>query len=401
MGHTDFFEKLEAFADFHQAFDPARYSRLPSDWLVAVCDIQGSTAGIESGKYKEINMIGASAIIAALNATMGMEIPYVFGGDGASFAIPPEAAESVAAALAGTREMAVSVFGLTLRAGVITMEDVRARGHDVRVARYRLSDKVAVAMFDGGGLSYAEQMLKDPKLREHYDLKRWMKAPAPADFNGLECRWNPLKTTKGQIVTLIARAANDGAGIATYRDLFDRIQKICGTKDEYQPARKEKMSLSFDPKQLKHEHGVQTHGQGLAARAFYAAKMGIENVIGHTALKTGKKAGSFDGEKYVDDLVNNTDFQKFDDTLRMVMDNTPAQTRALAEYLEAEHSKGSLYYGTHIEEEAMITCLIFDRADKHLHFVDGARGGYAAAAKALKAQMAAAPATEARERAQG
>jgi hypothetical protein len=400
MGNTEFFSDLAPFTDFHQAFEPARYSALPPDWLVAVCDIQGSTAGIQSGMYKQINMVGASAIIAALNATMGMDIPYVFGGDGASFAIPPEAAESVAAALAGTREMAVSVFGLTLRAGVITIEDVRAGGHDVRVARYRLSDKVAVAMFDGGGLSYAEQMIKDPKRRDHFDLNRWMKAPAPADFNGLECRWNPLKTSKGQIVTLIARAASDG-GVATYRDLFDRIQKICGSKDEYQPARKEKMSVSFDPKHLGHEHGIQTHGKGLAARAFYAAKMGVENAIGHASLKTGKKAGSFDGEKYVDDLVNNTDFQKFDDTLRMVMDNTPAQTAALTEYLEAEHGKGNLFYGTHIEQEAMITCLIFDRADKHLHFVDGARGGYAAAAKALKAQMAAAPAAEPRERAQG
>jgi hypothetical protein len=40
-----------------------------------------------------------------------------------------------------------------------------------------------------------------------------------------------------------------------------------------------------------------------------------------------------------------------------------------------------------VEQEALITCLIFNRNDKHLHFIDGARGGYGAAAKAMKEQM--------------
>ena len=34
-----------------------------------------------------------------------------------------------------------------------------------------------------------------------------------------------------------------------------------------------------------------------------------------------------------------------------------------------------------------MTCLIDDRASSHLHFVDGADGGYALAAAEMKAQL--------------
>ena len=40
--------------------------------------------------------------------------------------------------------------------------------------------------------------------------------------------------------------------------------------------------------------------------------------------------------------------------------------------------------------EALITCLVESHAGRHLHFVDGSEGGYALAARQLKAQLAAA-----------
>ncbi|HAX45954.1 MAG TPA: hypothetical protein DCX78_03885 [Nitrospina sp.] len=35
-----------------------------------------------------------------------------------------------------------------------------------------------------------------------------------------------------------------------------------------------------------------------------------------------------------------------------------------------------------------MTCMVFDRKERHLHFVDGASGGYALATKQLKCQIA-------------
>jgi hypothetical protein len=48
-----------------------------------------------------------------------------------------------------------------------------------------------------------------------------------------------------------------------------------------------------------------------------------------------------------------------------------------------------LRYGLHRQEAAMMTCFTPSvmRSD-HVHFIDGARGGYATAATALKAMAA-------------
>jgi hypothetical protein len=49
---------------------------------------------------------------------------------------------------------------------------------------------------------------------------------------------------------------------------------------------------------------------------------------------------------------------------------------------------GALFYGIQISDSALMTCMVFDRKDRHLHFVDGASGGYALAAKQMKSQLA-------------
>jgi hypothetical protein len=114
--------------------------------------------------------------------------------------------------------------------------------------------------------------------------------------------------------------------------------------------------------------------------------MGVETLGGAALLHLDISAAGVPGEKYIRDLVINTDFQKFDETLRMVMDSSPEQTKGLLTYLDGEHRRRRLCYGAHTGKEALITCLIFDRQDKHLYFIDGASGGYALAAEQMKHQ---------------
>jgi hypothetical protein len=92
---------------------------------------------------------------------------------------------------------------------------------------------------------------------------------------------------------------------------------------------------------------------------------------------------------YVQQLVENSDFRKYDDGLRMVLDCTPELERTLTEHLVAAASNGIARYGLHRQDAAMITCFTPSalRSD-HVHFIDGARGGYASAATALKATPA-------------
>jgi hypothetical protein len=82
----------------------------------------------------------------------------------------------------------------------------------------------------------------------------------------------------------------------------------------------------------------------------------------------------------------NADFRKFDDGLKMTIDcDFAARDRILA-VLEAAQRKGIIRFGTSEQSEAMMTCIVpsFMR-DDHIHFIDGAAGGYTLAASRMKA----------------
>ncbi len=102
-----FYEDMPSFDDFAGFTDLGRYRPLPGDWQVVIADIRGSTKAIAQGRYKDVNMMGAACITAVLNARKTFDpvtvVPYVFGGDGATLAVPSFAVAEVRQALMRTR----------------------------------------------------------------------------------------------------------------------------------------------------------------------------------------------------------------------------------------------------------------------------------------------------------
>src|SRR5438477_8815394 len=89
-GTDIFYGSIPVFRGFGSLMDPALYSPLPDDWTIGVADIVESTKAIADKRYKAVNMAGAAGIAAGTNAPEGREVPFVFGGDGASFAVSPD-----------------------------------------------------------------------------------------------------------------------------------------------------------------------------------------------------------------------------------------------------------------------------------------------------------------------
>ena len=83
-----FFAAIPVFSAFEGVADAANYRPLPDGWALATTDIVGSTSAIDQGRYKSVNMAGASVISALLNALGRRDLPFVFGGDGALVAFP-------------------------------------------------------------------------------------------------------------------------------------------------------------------------------------------------------------------------------------------------------------------------------------------------------------------------
>ena len=72
---------------FVQVADGSLYIPLPADWKVGTSDVVNSTAALAAGRYKSVNFAGAATISAVSNALGGRLPLFVFGGDGAHFAV--------------------------------------------------------------------------------------------------------------------------------------------------------------------------------------------------------------------------------------------------------------------------------------------------------------------------
>ena len=386
---ASFYSDLPIFREFKGVADGSNYHDVPDDWLVVVSDIKGSTKAIESGRYKEVNILGASSIIAVLNCIEEVEIPFVFGGDGASFVIPEFCRKPLERALAGARQLANDSFDMELRIGIVPVKIIVAGGFRVRVAKMQVSPWGTLAMFSGGGLAYAEKLIKDSETSATYEIQSDSGHNEGQDlFSGLECRWEPIYSKKGETVCLMVLARGDSEleNSATYSKFIEEMRKIYGT--EYSPISPKQMKVTLDPKLLAHETKVRTFNKNFFTRLVYPVLLRLSCVLGKIIFKFGLRVGAMDGEEYLNTLTKNSDFQKFDDTLRMTIDSNPDQRKKLVEYLESQMKVGALFYGIQISDSALMTCMVFDRKDRHLHFVDGASGGYALAAKQMKSQLA-------------
>lgn len=388
MTEQDFYKTLNSFTKFEEALNTNLYKPLPDSWYIVVSDIRNSTIAIENNKYKDVNIIGASCIIAVLNTLKtGEDIPFVFGGDGATFAIPEKLIAQTTEALLSTQDLAQNEFDLNLRIGIVPVKDILKSGKSINIAKYSISKNTNIAMFSGGGLTYADELIKNQE--DKYSVTRSNKDPhnTQANFNGLECRWNPVKATKGQMITLLVQAKEEESSTNLYKDILNKIGEIYGGSECYQPNNQENMSLTFDSENHKKEIKVRSSSKNIFGKTAHILHIYGIVLIGTIALSFERYFRKAEKRNLTNDLIRNTDFQKFDDTLRMVIDSRPDQAKKLQTYLEKIYTNGKCVYGMHISDEALITCMIFDRADRHLHFIDGAQGGYALAAKKMKEQL--------------
>jgi hypothetical protein len=90
---------------------------------------------------------------------------------------------------------------------------------------------------------------------------------------------------------------------------------------------------------------------------------------------------------YKEGVLAATDYKKFDDMLRMIISGNQEQREKLVSYLEKKYRNGNLVYGLHSSDRVLMTCLVFERNGRQVHFVDGADGGYAIAAKSMKQRI--------------
>ncbi len=374
-----FYAGLPVFRDFTQIVDEANFQPLPEGWVIGVADVVQSTKAIAENRYKAVNMAGAAVIVSITNALDGRDFPFVFGGDGASFAVAASDAALARQALAETATWVGEDLDLSLRIGMTSVDAIRAQGHDVRVARYGPSENISIAMFSGGGLAYADAAMKRGEIAL---------APAPPgahpDLTGLSCRFEHIPAQRGLVLTFVVTPA-PGASPETFRALIETITRIVEkTPNASRPLPGKGLRMKWPPQGYDLEaRAARRTGESIGVRK---VKVLARTLLVFLVMWCGVRVGRFVPKKYMRELIDNSDFRKFDDGLRMVLDCTPELADEIEDALKTAAADGVANYGAHRQEAAIMTCFTPSPSrPHHIHFIDGADGGYATAATAMKA----------------
>lgn len=373
-----FYQALVPFDSFDDVMRRDRYRSLPDGWIIAVTDVSHSTQAIEQGRYREVNTAGAAVLAAVSNALPDLQFPFTFGGDGASFAAPGAYSSMIKDALAKTAAWAEDALGLKLRIAVIPIADIRAQHLDVLVARFAPSPNVTYATFAGGGLAWAERKLK----QGGYTVQR---APmgVTADLTGLSCQFAPIRTKHGVILSLIVVPRDDPTSFVEL--IQELLRTLRSNEPGLHPLPAEGPLPAWTGDHLDHAIKKGSRKMPLAA---WAEKC-LRAILARLGTLPGIPIGGFHEARFRRELVENTDYRKFDDGLRMTVDCSSELAEVVDARLEEAQRRGACFFGTHRQLAANLTCFVPSptRAN-HVHFVDGASGGYAFAAANLKRNVA-------------
>ncbi|MGK0296812.1 MAG: hypothetical protein ACI9XC_000405 [Gammaproteobacteria bacterium] len=244
----NFYSNFPVLDDFNMVCNMSNYEVLPDNWYIVVADISNSTIAIKSGRYKAVNMIRVSVISSILNISKPYELPYIFGGDGASLCIPETLVSKTKVALIATKHMALNEFNLDLRVGIISVSQVRDAGMQVLVAKHRVSEHCTQAAFTGRGIEYAEFLLKNNKSVAIESIVG--ENTATANYSGLECRWENVPSAHGETISLIAKATTPMLEEQSrfYEEVIIKISEIYGEDTVCRPVTKPSLSFTLNKK---------------------------------------------------------------------------------------------------------------------------------------------------------
>ena len=383
MSTEHFYRELKPFHSFvDEAFDGRHYVALPADWLLIVADITDSTQAVQDGKYNEVNYLGAACIVSVTNAVREFDLPTVFGGDGATLAVPEAAKETTLAALLATKRWGADAFGLELRVGAVPISEIYERGATLDIAKMEFSPGNTMAMFRGDGFDLADTLVKEGDFAIDADDANERRP----DLESLSCRWSPLESTNGRMLCLIIGATGESPAENddTYRYVLETINGIASI----QSAATSPVKFSTLRFPLRYESIRKDALTSGGPRWLAWIKAMMVCVVGAIVFKLKRKVGDFDPAKYMKETAINADFRKVNGMLRLILDCSETQCDQIEGALGELHARGKLAFGAHRATHAIMTCVAPNvENNEHVHYIDGSEGGLWSAAKGLKRQL--------------
>ena len=353
------------------------FFRIPANWYVVITDIKNSTTAIQKGLHETINLVATGSIVAVLNIAYkaNLTVPFFFGVDGASFIMPPTLLETAIHALLQHKENTKTNFDLDLRVGHIPVANIYEQGHNLNISKLKTSELFAIPVLLGDGLIYAEKKIKGPD----YMFATLTATGDELDLSGMQCRWDRIKPPENsfEIVSLLAITPEGVNQSQAFKRVMDSIDTIYGGPQKRKPITVAKLKLKATLAKI----GLEMKARMGGFKPFYVLMNWIKISLGYFYFKTKK------GKAYLHNLVDLSDTLVIDGRINTVISGTAQQRELLETALNKIESEGEIIYGLYVSKESVMSCYVRNMSDRHIHFVDGAEGGYTKAAGVIKQKI--------------
>lgn len=354
------------------------FKEVPANWHMIITDIRNSTIAVANGLHETVNLIATGSIVTVLNIVYKEKliIPFFFGGDGATFIVPPSIVDHAMAALLLFQASTLENSNIELRAGTIAVEEIYALGHELKISKFKSSKILSIPVVLGTGLSYAEKVIKG----DHYlfSTHKDHEAEEP-DLTGMQCRWDKIEPPQNhnEVVTLLVIAGEGFKQSQAFKKVISLLDKIYGTPENRQPISVSKLKLKTSFTRIEMEMRAKLE----RVQIFKKIYTWLTYLFGYLYFSTQT------GKDYLARLVNMSDTLVIDGRINTVISGTEEQRLILEKSLNALEKNGEIQFGLYVSRESVMSCYVRDLQDDHIHFVDGSDGGYTQAAGVLKLKL--------------
>lgn len=350
---------------------------VPANWHVLITDVKKSTEAVANGLHETVNLVATGSIVAVLNIAYkkNLAVPFFFGGDGATFIVPPSILDAVMNALVLHQQSTQENFNLQLRVGHLPVSAIYSKDHLLRISKLRTSEQFSIPILIGGGLSYAEKIIKG----EDYLLEPPTISDKELDLSGMQCRWDKIKPPENydEVVSLLVIAEAGIPQTEAFKKVIDHLDNIYGEYKKRTPISTSRLKLKGTLKKIGAEMRVKLRGYNI----FYLLKNWFTTLLGTFYFKTST------GKSYLAQLVNMSDTLVIDGRINTIISGTTKQRELLVSALNEMEYSGLIRYGLFVSKESVMSCYVRNMNENHIHFVDGSDGGYTMAAGMLKKKI--------------
>lgn len=353
------------------------FFRVPENWHIIITDVKGSTQAVATGKHETVNLVATGSIVAVLNIAYRekLTVPFFFGGDGATFIVPPEILDASLRSLALHRDNSKESFDISLRVGHVPVSHVYEKGYSLRLSKLKTTGLFSIPVILGEGLSYAERLIKG----ESYSLDISDLSQEELDLSGMQCRWDRIKPPQqyDEVVSLLVIAPDGSRQVEAFREVITLLDRIYGDYRKRVPISISRLKLKTTLKRISTEMRARLGG----FKPLYILKTWITVLLGSLYFRTKP------GKTYLAQLVELSDTLVIDGKINTVISGTQKQREELQSALDALEQKDLIRYGLFVSRESVMSCYVRRMDQGHIHFVDGSDGGYTRAAGVLKNKL--------------